>query len=98
MSPSFWITLHTVISFIYKYLHLQHLSVHSIFNQLTRNTAPNYTALLALEQLACIYNEDNMKANEKYRRIYPVVTDDPGSKPDQRHARRRDRQYYIRKN
>jgi hypothetical protein len=25
------------------------------------------------------------------------VTDDPGSKPDQRHVRRRDRQNYIRK-
>ena len=30
--------------------------------------------------------------------LFCVVTDDPGSKPDQKHARRRDRQNYIRKN
>jgi hypothetical protein len=29
--------------------------------------------------------------------MHDTVTDDPGSKPDQRYARRRDRQNYIRK-
>ena len=27
--------------------------------------------------------------------ITPIVTDDPGSKPDQKYARRRDRQNYM---
>jgi len=32
------------------------------------------------------------------REVIDVVTDYPGSKPDQKYARRRDRQNYIQKN
>ena len=41
-----------------------------------------------------------LSLHHAHKRIFThhLLTDDPGSKPDQKYARRRDRQNYIRKN